>query len=48
VRNELRVTQFTSEIRLGDHIVEDEREEARVFNTQREKKHSDKICNLNI
>lgn len=38
MRNELHVTQLTSEIRLGDHIVEDEREEARVFNTRRERK----------
>jgi hypothetical protein len=38
VRNELHVTQFSSEISLGDHIVEGEGEGARVFNTHRERK----------
>jgi len=47
VRNELHVTQFTSEISLGDHIVVGEGEGARVFNTQRERKNSNKIFNLN-
>jgi hypothetical protein len=45
VRNELHVTQFTSEISLVDHIVVGEG--ARVFNTQRERKNSNKIFNLN-
>ena len=45
--NEIHVTQFTSEISLGDHVVECEREEARVFNIQGERKNSNNIFNLN-